>query len=297
MPDFDPSLNPVPPVRDRMTRPPGILPRNTQTWIIGGIALLMVVIIAFSGRNEPKDRKASNPASTPAVVDPDAVRIQEYRARIDEQSRKLAAEQTQLARTRQGLGLSPDATASPLVAPYTGQGYTAGKSAPRYGTCPGSGGDRRWIEVEKEKREYLSLFASNLALSYRRGASDAAEPPLANTDAETASALIPPYAVPYFQPPLLRGCRPGRAGRQQRVCKSHKQGLWLSNRLSPAAVPRRQARRPRAKTGRPSPKSAPIIPMSTGQQESCTGSLRVPSSRPSSRTAWTALFLGRSTAW
>lgn len=208
MPDFDPSINSVPPVRDRTTRPPGVLPRNAQTWLIGGIALLMVVIIAFSGRNDPKNRKASLPTSSPAVVDPDAVRIQEYRARIEEQSQKLAAEQTQLARTRQGLGLSPEATSSPLAAPYTGLGYPAGSAPTRYGTYSGNGGDRSWVEVEKEKREYLSLFASNVALTYRKGASDAAEPSPTNPGAETTSALISPYAVPYFQPFVTAGGPP-----------------------------------------------------------------------------------------
>ena len=60
----------------------------------------MILVIAFSGGRQPKEKP---PAKTPAVqpVDPNEQRIQEYRARIDAQAQKLAAEQAELAQAKQ----------------------------------------------------------------------------------------------------------------------------------------------------------------------------------------------------
>ena len=48
MANTDPSYTP-PSVQNHSPQPPGILPRNAQAWVLGGIALVMVLVIAFSG--------------------------------------------------------------------------------------------------------------------------------------------------------------------------------------------------------------------------------------------------------
>jgi hypothetical protein len=51
----DPIQNPenAPPatasVRSETAKPPGILPKNTQTWVIAGLSAVMVAAIALSG--------------------------------------------------------------------------------------------------------------------------------------------------------------------------------------------------------------------------------------------------------
>src|SRR5687767_8416475 len=107
MPETPPSYEP-PKVSDRRARPSGLLPRNTEKWVVAGIALLMVVIIAFFGRTPPASEPPKAPPATVAVDDPIQARIQEYRARIDEQARRLAAEQGQLAQTQQALESAGD---------------------------------------------------------------------------------------------------------------------------------------------------------------------------------------------
>ena len=44
----------TPTVQKKALIPPGVLPRNAQTWFIGGISVLMVLVIALSGSKEPK---------------------------------------------------------------------------------------------------------------------------------------------------------------------------------------------------------------------------------------------------
>src|SRR5436853_946068 len=96
-----------PQVRDRRTPPAGILPKNAQAWILTGIAVVMIAVIALSGKNAPP---RTTPPVTNAVVDPSVARIQEYQKRIEEQTRKLALEQAQVARSEQALGLASKAS-------------------------------------------------------------------------------------------------------------------------------------------------------------------------------------------
>jgi hypothetical protein len=149
----DPYLPPE--VQQRSTKPPGVLPRNAQVWALAGIALLMVIVIAFSGRTPPKVQNAGVVTPAAAVVDPNAARILEYRTRIQEQAQKLAAEQAQLAQTRQSL-LST--SAPPTTA---GGGLQYGASSGYPAAVPDT------LVGERKNRAYQSLFASNISLSYR----------------------------------------------------------------------------------------------------------------------------------
>ncbi|MBZ5634906.1 MAG: TrbI/VirB10 family protein [Acidobacteriia bacterium] len=152
----------APIVQKKAANPPGILPRNAQAWFIGGISILMVLVIALSGGKESKARDASGKVQTPQTQDPNQQRIEEYRTRIDEQARKLAAEQAQLAQTKEVLGITPNATGMRPESRYA----VAASQTPLAYERP-SATEKNWIETDREKREYQSLFASNVALSYR----------------------------------------------------------------------------------------------------------------------------------
>jgi type IV secretion system protein TrbI len=164
-----------PEVQQRSTKPPGVLPRNAQAWVLGGIALLMVIVIAFSGKTPPKTQNAGLATPAAAVVDPNAGRIQEYRARIQEQAQKLAAEQARLAETRQSL--SPT-SAPPMTA---GGGLPYGSSSGHPTSMPDT------LAAKKKNRAYQSLFASNISLSYR---------PETRTSQPQRSAAWSPEATP-----------------------------------------------------------------------------------------------------
>src|ERR1700680_4246156 len=94
----------TPVVQKKALIPPGVLPRNAQAWFIAGISILMILVIAFSGSKQPKEKL---PAKTPTSqgADPNEQRIQEYRARIGAQAQKLLAEQADLARAKQAFGI------------------------------------------------------------------------------------------------------------------------------------------------------------------------------------------------
>jgi len=82
----------IPEVIDKRTKPPGILPRNIQTLVLGGIALVMILVIVFSGSRTPKPRVSPTSGSEGLVVPPNEDKLTEYKRRIEEEAQKLRAE-------------------------------------------------------------------------------------------------------------------------------------------------------------------------------------------------------------
>jgi len=90
-------------VRSQVVRPPGILPKNAQTWVVTGLATVMVAAIALTG-NGSKSKTPAPLNRQASVIDPNASRIAEYRNRLEEETRKLAAEQAMLNQAKQAAG-------------------------------------------------------------------------------------------------------------------------------------------------------------------------------------------------
>ena len=158
MPDTQPNPQ-VPQVTDWRSKIEGLLPQNTQARVLGAIALVMVIIIGFSGRNAPKERP--RPAPTVSPVNADKERIQAYRAQIEEQVAKLAAEESRLTQTKQVLAANT-ATGSPVPKEPPPAALDS-----RYRTEGFAEQPDEW-ERDRRRREHQSLFSSNVALSYRR---------------------------------------------------------------------------------------------------------------------------------
>src|SRR2546430_11016302 len=123
--DKDPA-NETAQVRDRVRRPPGVLPKNIQAWVILGIALVMVIVLAVSGSKAPRPDLSRTVPRTASVVDPNEARIQEYRNRIEEDARKLVEDQERLRRAKAAVEAGPiqvgpevtDPTAAPRPRQY-----------------------------------------------------------------------------------------------------------------------------------------------------------------------------------
>jgi len=103
MSEIDPKT--IPEVKDKTPPILGLLPKNAQAQVLAAIALVMVLVIVFSGRNAPKESTAKTASPGTAIMDPNQARIQEYRTRLEEQTRQLAAEEAQLAQTKDVLGV------------------------------------------------------------------------------------------------------------------------------------------------------------------------------------------------
>ena len=150
--------NTPPTIEKKTLPPPGVIRRNVQAWVIIGIALLMTIIIAFSNHNAPPPKRPpESPATT--VSDSNQARIKEYRDRIEQQAMRLKDEQDQIVKAKAAVAV---ADMPESAAPYAAAGSYGRSSA--YSSAPV---EKSWIEQEREKRNYQSLFSSNIALSTR----------------------------------------------------------------------------------------------------------------------------------
>src|SRR5712691_8445040 len=161
------------PLSDNRIAPRGVLPRGTQTWLMVGLALGILGIIVFAGHPEPAKRTAT--AATPAALAPQTDRLRDYQDRL-----RLLDE-----RARQQLATEPRQSVMPQ---------------PAYDQPTGAAPAPDPVEADRKRREYESLFSSNVVMSRRAGAdrltagTESQAPTLRSTGAPLTdpSAATPP---------------------------------------------------------------------------------------------------------
>jgi type IV secretion system protein VirB10 len=165
----------------------------------------MTGIIALSGSSRPVEKRSAS-QSAPAVVEPNDARIQEYRARIDEEARRLSAAQAELDLAKRSLNVPPGGgpAAPPTVA-------TANPSADG-------------VQNERREKAYRALFADNIALSFRKPAS-------APAAGDPTHAPVPVSAAPDSPG---RGMTSNRAGATYAIVEGTLIEAVLTNRLDGA---------------------------------------------------------------
>jgi type IV secretory pathway VirB10-like protein len=158
------------PIQDKAPKPLGLLPKNVQSWLIFALAVLMVVIMWLTGgkKQAPSRPAVTQPQGTPSV-DVNQSKIAELQRRIEEQQREQLVAQNALAQQSHLLNDSH---------PSVQNGSDSGDSPERAEDA---------IQAEGKKRQYLSLFASNVALTYRKNASA----PPAPGDTATPGPAVP----------------------------------------------------------------------------------------------------------
>jgi type IV secretory pathway VirB10-like protein len=125
-------------VTDHRPVPRGVLPRGVQTWVMAGVAIAMLAIMLIVGRPDPPVRPAQ---ATAPVQPPSADRVRDYQDR-------LRLVEAQAMRDAQ----------APAPAPGL---------QPAQNDEPQQQRAEDPIAAERRRREYESLFASNVVLSRR----------------------------------------------------------------------------------------------------------------------------------
>ena len=188
------------PVLDKAPKPPGLLPKNVQSWLLAGLAVLMVVIMWLTGGKKPPAPSRAIPAA-PAVQAPlevNEAKIVELQNRIQQLQREQIVAQNALAQQSHILGAGA-------------QDPPAGVSGAANNAPPERAEDA--IQAERKKRAYLSLFSSNVALTYRKspqtvqthegetgGLSSSGQEPSTTQLAELMKSLQPQVQVPTQAP-------------------------------------------------------------------------------------------------
>ena len=143
-------------VHQKAPKPPGLLPKNVQSWLLISIALVMVIIMWLTGGKKPTTAAKVMPAAPLAQppVEINETKIAELQSRIQELQREQLVAQSALAQQARVLD--------------------AGAHDPQQTPQPGGAGNSNdprpedVLQAERKKRAYLSLFASNVALTYRK---------------------------------------------------------------------------------------------------------------------------------
>jgi type IV secretory pathway VirB10-like protein len=165
-------------IQDKAPKPPGLLPKNVQSWLLAGLAVLMILIMWLTGGKKPPAPSRSIPRApvVQAPLEVNEAKIVDLQNRIQELQREQIVAQNALAQqTRVLTGGSQDPQPLP----------TSGSTG---NTPPGRAEDS--IREERKKRDYLSLFASNVALTYRK------PPQTAQSHEGELTSLAPPTAEP-----------------------------------------------------------------------------------------------------
>jgi type IV secretion system protein TrbI len=142
-------------IQDKAPQPPGLIPKNVQSWLLIGLALVMVLIMWLTGGKKPQ-ATAKTPAATAttqAPIEVNETKIAELQNHIQQLQREQLVAQNALAQQTRLLGAAPQ-----------------GSQLNQLRNTPSSEHVEDPIRVEQKRRDYLSLFASNLALSYRKTA-------------------------------------------------------------------------------------------------------------------------------
>lgn len=178
------------PIQDKAPKPPGLLPKNVQSWVIVSIAVLMVAIMWLTGGKKPptSGKTAPTTVQVPAPVEVNESKIAELQNRIQDLQKQQLAAQNALAQQTRLLG-----TEQEQAPPQSGPATNGAQS-----TSPEDA-----IKAERQKRAYLSLFASNIALSYRKDLPTSPAPGASPTS-ELVSASVPAGSDPAPVAELLK---------------------------------------------------------------------------------------------
>ena len=140
------------PIQDKAPKPPGLMPKNIQAWVMLGLAVLMVSIMWLTGGNKAQPtQKSSVSTFQPPTQAVNEAQINALQSRIQELQRE---QQTALKQQSKFFDSLPSAPQTSTLAQVSGP--TSEPAAPDP------------LQQEKKRRAYVSLFSSNVALSYRK---------------------------------------------------------------------------------------------------------------------------------
>ena len=163
-------------IQEKAPKPQGLLPKNVQSWLLAGLAFLMVAIMWLTGGKKPPApaKAAALALPTQAPLEVNETKINELQSRIEELQRDQLVAQSALAQQTRLIANGPQ---DPQSAPG---GTPVGTSEQKQEDPE---------QAERKRRAYVSLFASNVALTYRKGTTTPA--PVDPEPAASNSSLVP----------------------------------------------------------------------------------------------------------
>jgi len=206
-------------VENKAPKPTGLLPKNTQQLVILGVAVVMVLIMWLTGGTK-RAKTAALPAGGASVQAPNPAAVDEFKQTLQQQhaAMRQPISPANLNRLR-ALGLAGDVPpGGALVAPPDAGipepgGIVGGAVGQQAAPSPDP------VKEDRKKREYLSLFAPNVAFTSRKSqepdqlpgslpkAEDLANSQRSAPEPEPTAALGAPRPAPVPKQPMAEAER------------------------------------------------------------------------------------------
>ncbi|MGB9420083.1 MAG: hypothetical protein WBR14_04155, partial [Candidatus Acidiferrum sp.] len=93
-------------IQEKTPKPQGLLPKNVQSWLLIGVAFLMVAIMWLTGGKKPQTPAKAGSSAAPVQVplEVNESKIAEMQNRIQDLQRQQLLAQTALAQQTRSLG-------------------------------------------------------------------------------------------------------------------------------------------------------------------------------------------------
>jgi type IV secretion system protein TrbI len=166
-------------IKDKAPKPTGLVPKNLQAFVLVGLALLMVLIMALTGHKRPAPTANSETTtSVPNLVPLNTDKVTDFEKRIED-TQRASAPQAEAALLRQQKQLAAEGTGpaqplpsspygTPVTSPNPNGAYPPGAYASTLPQPVEGQPAADPLKDEQRKRQYLSLFSNNMALTYRK---------------------------------------------------------------------------------------------------------------------------------
>ncbi len=163
-------------IEDKAPKPKGVIPKNTQSLVIIGVAVLMIVIMWLTGGGKKAATNTSPaPNPVPPVTPTDASQLQAFKQNIQAQQRAADEPQSHFGprlgdSAASNAGTYSDAPQQDAFGQQNDSQPVPPAEVSYQALAPTVEAQSNPIKTDLARREYLSLFASNVALTYRKGA-------------------------------------------------------------------------------------------------------------------------------
>jgi type IV secretion system protein VirB10 len=185
-------------IEQKAVKPAGLLPKKTQQLVILGVAVVMILVMWLTGGTKrPKTTSAVSPVTH--AQPPNAAAVEDFKQTLQQQQAAARQPISQAnLRHLEALGLAGDVPANLPPAPPVGSAEVP-EAGGVIGGTPSQAPPPDPIQEDHKKREYLSLFAPNVAFTVRKEdhtAPVAAEPHLLPEPPATVPAPSVPTPIP-----------------------------------------------------------------------------------------------------
>jgi type IV secretion system protein TrbI len=183
-------------ITDKAPKPAGLVPKNLQAFLLVGLALLMVLIMAITGHKRPVSPVAQTASPLPSILPLNTDKVTDFQKSIEQTQLESApqAEEALLQKQKQlaaqGVGSAQPFPPNPYGSPVTSANPNGAYPPGAYAAAIPQPAEEQPladpIKDEQKKRAYLSLFSDNVALTYRKELKG--QDPARNSPAPTTAA-------------------------------------------------------------------------------------------------------------